>query len=251
MKYDETFLFRYSKEIIVNNDLPFKLQKRQLLKKLNFPLDQNVIIKFRELSKFRINFDFFQKDLPFLIGVHSKPMYSYITPFFIVNTREDIEYYDHCGCKKYLNSPDEIIEEICSNFIETTWIEFVKSIWNATTIAGRLIYCSFLQQILEIQKGVSSKEVGNNREIYFSTELLRFRFNQAYNILNVREYIDRSGFQRKEIDKILNALRIYQSGFESLKKISSLPTLEFGYTEEGRLIVIDVDWPEQYSRKIF
>jgi hypothetical protein len=37
--------------------------------------------------------------------------------------------------------------------------------------------------------------------------------------------------------------------FEELLSISRFPTLEFAFTETGRLMAIDIDWPAQYVEK--
>jgi hypothetical protein len=38
-------------------------------------------------------------------------------------------------------------------------------------------------------------------------------------------------------------------GFEELRLVSRLPTLEFAFIETGRLMTIDIDWPAQYVEK--
>ncbi len=247
-KYKEDFLAESSKEITVDKSLPLKLQKRELLKKLGFPVDSNVVINLDESrEEFVRIFISFNNAPPFIIGIHAMPTFSYITPFFLVKGEYDIEYQDPQGEKKRLNSLKEIINEIYS-FTGKIWIEFVKSVWNRETIAGRLIYSSYLQQILEIQKGVSSKNIGNNREIYFYTELSRFNLSVDLNNSIVQQSIVNSGFTKLEINNILSPLRTYKSKFEKLSRISSLPTLEFAYDKNGEIIVIDVDWPDQYFR---
>jgi len=244
-KYIEDFFVKHSKEIFVNPDLPFKLQKRELLKKLGFPLDNNVLISPQRQQEIKRVFKEYLKHLPFLIGVHLKPMNTYRTPFFLIE-REKISYYDEFGNRRFVTQ-EEIFHEIKTFIPHLCWIEFVKSIWAPSTIAGRLVYISSIEQIIEIQKGIISKELGNERNKYPYLCLNLNFFNVNFKENKYTHLLLNSGFERAEVDDIIFSLRKHRREFEILERIAALPTLEFGYLKDRKLIVIDVDWPSQYQ----
>ncbi|MBU3957198.1 hypothetical protein KKI19_02935 [Patescibacteria group bacterium] len=115
-----------------------------------------------------------------------------------------------------------------------------------TTIAGRIIYFSFAEQLIEIQKGVMAHDIGQEREKfpYLNVDLQFFEISDR---IEYGHLLLQSGFKKTEVDGIISCLAKYAKGFESLKNISRLPTLEFAYTVERRLVVVDVDWPRQYQ----
>ena len=241
-KYDENFFVKKSKEILIDSNLPFKLQKRELLKKLRFPLDDNVLILVQDGEKARFVFKKYIKKTPFLIGIHLKSMATHITPFFLIGEDKIIKYRDGFGKYQIINQ-EKMFDKINKLSSQHGWLEFTDSIWSPTTIAGRIIYFSSIEQLIEIQKGVVPSEIGNNREKfpYLATKLLSFSLG-----LQEKNNLSNPGFKKTEIDNLVFFLKKYRRKFEILKRIADLPTLEFGYTTKNGLIVVDIDWPSQY-----
>ncbi|MHA1657497.1 MAG: hypothetical protein ACTSUT_00020 [Promethearchaeota archaeon] len=242
-KYDENFFVKKSKEILIDSSLPFKLQKRELLKKLRFPLDDNVLVLVQDQKKTRLVYREYVKKIPFLIGIHLKSMTTHITPFFLIGEDKIIKYRDGFGGYQII-SQEEMFNKINKFSSQHGWLEFTDSIWNPTTIAGRIIYFSSIEQLIEIQKGVVSSEIGGNREKfpYLTAKLLFFslEFQEKNNLSNL-------GFKKIEVDSLIFSLKKYRREFEILKRIDNLPTLEFGYTVKNGLTIVDIDWPGQYS----
>lgn len=243
-KYNENFLAAVCKKFLINSVLPVKLQKRELLEKLAFPVDNNRVIPIYNTEEIRAVFVEYLAQVPFLIGMHLKPMNSFITPFFFIE--EDlIQYSDESG-KRIISGQEKMFDIIQDFTSRNCWVEFVHSIWGPATIVGRLIYFSPKEQLLEIQKGVVPRELGNNREKhpYFSAELHYLsRSFQKQAVL----YGSSSGISPTIIDSIIHVLRKHEYAFEVLRQVADLPTLEFGHTKLGKLIVIDIDWPSQYA----
>ena len=242
MKYNENFLVKKSKEILIDSRLPFKLQKRELLEELRFPLDDNVLLPIQDHERIKLLFEKHIRKIPFLIGVHLNLMTTHITPFFLIGKDRIIKYRDGFGNYQFI-SQKEMFNKIKRFSSQCGWVEFINSIWNPMTIAGRIIYFSSIEQLIEIQKGVVPTELGNNRtkSSYLTIKLLFFGLDpQEKNNLN------KFSFKETEVNNLISSLRRYRRGFETLKRIDNFPTLEFGYTEKNRLIVVDVDWPNQY-----
>jgi hypothetical protein len=244
VRYDEDFFLKHSKEIQVDSNLPFKLQKRELLQKLGFPLDTSLLIPIKDHEKIPQILLKIKKEKPILIGIHLKPMPTYITPFFIFRN-DKIEHRDEFGNIKIVTL-EEMLKKIKDYFLysQKSWIEITNLIWSPTTITGRIIYFSALEQLIEIQKGVMPDQLGNEKEKlpYFTTNLFLFQLPNDF-----ARKISSSGFKKEEIEKVISSLRQHKRKFEALKRIANLPTLEFGYIEKRGLIVVDIDWPTQYT----
>lgn len=244
VRYDENFLVECSKEILINPILPFKLQKRELLEKLGFPIDDSLVLPIQDYEQIeRTLLEYDSKKMPFLLGIHLKPMPTYITPFFLIKGNR-IKFRNEFGDIQFV-TPEEMLERI-RKFPLQSWVEFIRSIWGDTTIMGRIIYLSLNEQLIEIQKGITPDELGEYKEghPYFTTELYSFGILDR---VKYRHRLLRSGFKITEVENIISSLKKYIQGFESLKQIANLPTLEFGYTIERELVVVDIDWPSQYQ----
>jgi len=244
VKIDEDLLIRYSKDISIDPELPFRLQKSQLFKKLGFPIKKTVPIPVNRKTKIRAVFAKFMKEnLPFLIVTSPKPMLTCVPPLFKVNTEDIILYRDVYKNIESISSREIFLK--IEELPQKSWIEFTENIWGGNTIAGRLLYASAEEQVLEIQKGVEIPDLGNDRMIspYFSMTLSFFEHNNSN---NYRKTMSLSGFKRTDVQKIIDSLRECARGFESLRKIGRFPALEFGYTNKKGLQVIDVDWPRQW-----
>lgn len=247
-KYDEGFFIKYCREVMLDFKLPFKLQKRQLLKKLKFPLDDNVLVLLQDCEEFNKAFSSFMGQPPFLVGIHLRPMLTNVTPFFLVDKNE-IRYCNEFGSVESV-SQVEMFDEIGKFASRSGWIELVKSIWGHHTIVGRLVYSSFVEQLLEIQRGVTPKQLGNDRLnfpylyvnlCYFDTRMYRKSSEESDISLCC------PGIRQTEVNSIISSLKKQRRKFEVLARIADLPTLEFGYVANKGLVVIDVDWPKQYQ----
>lgn len=245
VKYDEDFFSKYSREILVNKDLPFKLQKRELLEKLGFPIDDTRLLPMRDCVHDQIaELVKSNEGTVFLIGIHLKPMTRIYTPFFIVE-EGGVKHRDELG-KIQIITQEEMFEKI-KKFPPQTWLEITRLLWGPTTTAGRLIYFSFAEQLIEIQKGVMPQNIGREREQipYFKADLQFFEISDK---IEYGHLLLQSDFKKADVESIISSLARHAQGFESLRNISRLPTLEFAYTVERGLVVVDVDWPEQYQR---
>lgn len=243
-RYDEDFFLKYSKEVPVDKDLPFKLQKRALLGNLGFPLDDSRLIHLRDLEHSQISKLITARHgtTTLLLGIHLRPMPTIYTPHFLVDG-DQATYRDEFGNTQII-TVDELFGKM-GQFPPQTWIEITELLWGATTVAGRLIYFSHRDQLIELQKGVMPKNIGKDREKfpYFIAELLLF---EPPDRIQYGHLLRQSGFKRTEIESIVDSLARRIQEFEVLKRISDSPTLEFAYTAEKGLVVVDIDWAKQY-----
>jgi len=241
-KIDEEFLFGWPG---INYELPFRMQKAQLLRNIGFPVKKTIPVPICEQEKIKEEFDaFIEKSIPFFILTSPKPMLTRIPPLFKVISREVIFYRDWNDNVVSIE-PEEIFLKI-DLLPPKSWVEFTENIWGGENIAGRLTYVSMMEQILEIQKGVEIKEIDRNPNATFGTELSFFELPSS--IHDKYKLARRTGFLWSEVETIIRKLSSFYSGFRILKQISDFPTLEFAYTKRG-LLVIDVDWPSQYVFK--
>jgi hypothetical protein len=218
------------------------LQKTQLFKALGFPVKKTIPIPIQDEEKIKTVFaEFLEKEIPFLIITSPKPMPTCIPPLFRVNTVNTVSYRDKFGNIELI-SPQQIFSKI-KELPQKSWVEFTKNIWGGNTIAGRLLYASVEEQILEIQRGVEITEMDKNPLNSFRSNLSFFEFSDPASAWKTSfQY----GFKLREIRGIIESLKRCARGFESLLRIAKFPTVEFGYTNEDGLLVIDVDWPSQY-----
>ena len=243
VKYDENFFVKYSKEIPLDFSLPFKLQKRQLLEKLGFPIDKSLLIPVVNLNQIRITLsEWFKKNTSFMIGLHLNPLPTCVTPFFLIGERKKkIKYHDEMGAEKIVTRK-QILKKI-NEISPKSWVEFIKPIWGPTTIAGRMIYFSSDKQLIEIQKGVFPDKIGNDREKfpYFTVELEFFQ-------IDFRNQSRLGNLEIREVKSVIRSLEKHLQGFENLLRIAEMPTLELGYMQQDKkLVIIDIDWPRQYQ----
>lgn len=243
IRYDEDFLLRCSLEIPVDKNLPFKLQKRALLQKLGFPLDNSSLIPIEDCEYDQISrLIAAGHGTTILLGVHLRPMFTIYTPYFLIHGSQ-VTHRDEFGNIQTITL-DEMFEKL-GKFPLQTWIEITELLWGVKTVAGRLIYFSYTDQLIELQKGVMPQNIGKNREKfpYFIVELLFFKPPDR---IQYGQLLRQSGFKKIEVDDIVDSLARYMREFEVLKRISDLPTLEFAYREERGLVIVDIDWAKQY-----
>ncbi len=253
IRYDEDFLLKKNIDFDVDYELPLRLQKREILKKLGFP--QNSKMKScRVTYKQEIHgllTEYSKKGYPFLIIVSEKPMLSLIPPLFIVQGKDLICWRNDKGVEKMI-SLSETLEEIY-RFSSSTWIEFTRPLWGNKTIAGRLLYLSREKQILEIQEGIRPAQLMENKEYTaYSGEIAwleidQHQYSATVNTLKNLGY--KFFFPLDKVKSLCEIFRAYSKGFERLLEISTLPTFEFAFTESRSLVSIDIDWPMQWIKK--
>jgi len=249
---NECFLANAGSKHGIDLSLPLRLQKRALLKALDFPGDPKAKrCRACEANKVRQFFkEYCAEGYPFLIIVSEKPMYTLVPPLFVVSDSGSVEWRDDQGVKQVI-STDEMLEVI-NKYPQTTWVEFTPRPWNKRTIAGRLIYTSMENQVIEIQQGTVPAKLINDRQL--PTYVGELSFMEVTR----RGYLDDSRRLREahslnicSFGVVRNICRAMppMGGFEELRLVSRLPTLEFAFTETGRLMAIDIDWPAQYIEK--
>lgn len=248
IKYDENFLKKRCREVEINFKLPFKLQKRQLLEKLGFPVDNSILIPLRNYQRVQSIVKDHINETPAMIGIHTRPMETYHTPFLWVKEQQDnkiIEYQDESGNIKTIAR--EEIFQIIERLAPQSWLELTTPIWKRDTIAGRIIYFSPAKQILEIEKGVVPDQLGGKPGKLLNIEFSFFSYKPSIKDKGYSEKLHQPDFKRKKVDRIVTLLKKYKEGFRTLRRIANLPTLEFGYIEDRKLVVVDIDWPNQYQ----
>lgn len=229
--------------------LPFRLQKKALLKSLNFPLDPvtQIIspsdgIALNNALRFKL-----AETGNFLVVVSEMNAETAITPLLIVKGGVFI-WRDHLGNKIEVDI-DRALDIMC-NLPYGTWLEIADMLWDAQTIGGRLLYESSQSQILEVQQALAAPS-----KLLDKKSIPTFVGNLAW--LEIRrtdhqrwqKYLNLLGFESflpyGKIRRLCRLFQDYFSGFEVLKQISPMPTIEFAL-RDGDLIVIDIDWPAQW-----
>jgi len=249
---DESFLANAGSEYGIDLSLPLRLQKRALLKVLGFPGDSKLKgCRACEAKKVKQFFnEYCAEGYPFLIIVSEKPMHTLVPPLFVVNGLDSVQWRDDQGAKLTI-SVDEVLAVI-SRYPQTTWVEFTPRPWNERAIAGRLIYTSIENQIIEIQQGTVPAKLINDRQLLTYVGELTFLEGTRRGYLDDSRRLREMGYLNicsfSVIRSICRAMPPIGS-FEELRFVARLPTLEFAFTETSRLMAIDIDWPAQYVEK--
>lgn len=246
VKYDEGFFVKHSHEIKINYQLPIKLQKRELLVVLGFPVDESHIVTAIEWRENKNNIQrFLMSDIGqrVLIRIHFKPMPTLTVPFFlrekgVIKYRDEFGHIKLCTCEESIGKIMDLPPQ--------TWLECTELTWGADpkNTVGRTIYFSFEKQCLEVQKGILPENLGKADKTPYLT--IEFAYFDIRNALRNRSLICRLGFNGRELINLVDDLAKYLNAFNILREISKMPTPEFGFIEGKRLSVIDVDWPNQY-----
>ncbi|MDD2913113.1 MAG: hypothetical protein PHS29_00525, partial [Candidatus Pacebacteria bacterium] len=177
-------------------------------------------------------------------------MHTLVPPLFVVNSSDSVQWRDDQGVKQVISTDKALA--VIGQYPQTTWVEFTPRPWNERAIAGRLIYTSMDNQVLEIQQCTVPAKLINDRQLPTYVGELSFlevtRRGYLDDSRRLREigYLNICSFG--VIRSICRAMPPMGS-FEELRLISRLPTLEFAFTETGRLMAIDIDWPAQYVEK--
>jgi len=249
---NECFLANTGSRYGIDLSLPLRLQKRALLKALGFPDDPRLKgCRACEADKVKRLFkEYSAEGYPFLIIVSEKPMRTLVPPLFVVSDSDSVEWRNDQGAKQSISTDKALA--VIGQYPETTWVEFTPRPWNERTIAGRLIYTSMENQVLEIQQGTVPAKLINDRQL--PTYVGELSFLEVTR----RSYLDDSRRLREvgylnicSFDTIRSICRAMppMASFEELRLVSRLPTLEFAFTETGCLMAIDIDWPAQYIEK--
>lgn len=249
---NECFLANAGSKYDIDLSLPLRLQKRALLKALGFPGDPKLKgCRSSEAKKVKQFLDeYCSEGCPFLIIVSEKPMHTLVPPLFVVNSSDSVQWRDDQGVKQVISTDKALA--VIGQYPQTTWVEFTPRPWNERAIAGRLIYTSMDNQVLEIQQCTVPAKLINDRQLPTYVGELSFlevtRRGYLDDSRRLREigYLNICSFG--VIRSICRAMPPMGS-FEELRLISRLPTLEFAFTETGRLMAIDIDWPAQYVEK--
>jgi len=224
--------------------LPFRLQKRKLFEKLGFPADKKIVSMSiqNETRIKKMLVEFMEDEEEYLIITSPKPMLTWIPPLFRINRRDkSVVYRNEQGNIQLIELPEIFIK--IKELPPKSWIEFARYLWKKDTVAGRLLYISAEEQILEIQRGVEIPEMDRTPSGSFRAT---FSFFELRGSFDERKLARQTGFEWYEVKRIVDCLSKHLQGFEDLKQIADFPAIEFAYTQQEGLIVIDVDWPAQY-----
>lgn len=249
---NEYFLANAGSKYGIDMSLPLRLQKRALLRALGVLGDPNLkACRSSETGKIKQLFkEYCGLGCSFLIIVSEKPMPTLVPPLFVVNNLDNVQWRDDQGTKQIVPANEALA--IVEKYPSTTWVEFAPIPWGERTIAGRLIYTSTENQVLEIQQGTVPAKLINDQQLpTYVGELSFLEVSQ-------RSYLEDS--RRLRGVGYLNICSFYtvrsicremppMDRFEELRLISQLPTLEFAFTETGQLMAIDIDWPSQYIER--
>lgn len=252
---EDDFLANRLKVGKVDFSLPIRLQKRELLKSLGFPVGNSLIsclVSNEELLSGLLDLYMKKEDFPFLVLVSEKKLLSRVFPLFVVYSREQVLFRDHRE-KKSLLTYEEMLG-IINGFDPDTWIELVDYVWGSDVIAGRLLYIDQGNQVVEIQRGVIPSqmfyEIGDNTLI-FSGSFHYFDLSSADYLIS-RRSLQAAGyhniFSYNSVQSVVSRLGEYIEGFSELADIASMPTLEFATGPNHMFVCIDIDWPSQWKK---
>ena len=249
---NECFLANAGSKYGIDLSLPLRLQKRALLKALGFSGDPKLKgCRSCETGKVEQFFkEYGAQGYPFLIIVSEKPMRTLVPPLFVVSGSDSVQWRDDQGAKQVI-SADEALAVI-GQYPQTTWVEFTPRPWNEHTIAGRLIYTSIENQVLEVQQGAVPAKLINDRQLPTYVGELSFLEGTRRGYLDDSRRLREAGYLNICSFSVVRSICREMppiASFEELRLISRLPTLEFAFTETGRLMAIDIDWPAQYIEK--
>ena len=249
---NECFLANAGSKYGIDPSLPLRLQKRALLRALGFPGDPRLKgCRSCETSKVKQLFkEYCVQGYPFLIIVSEKPMFTLVPPLFVVNDLNNVQWRDDQGTKRIVPASKALT--IIGKYPETTWVEFTPNPWGEHTIAGRLLYVSVDNQVLEIQQGTVPAKLINNRQSPTYVGELGFLEVGKRGYLEDSRRLRDAGYPNICPFSVVRSIcreMPPMASFEELRLISRLPTLEFAFTETSRLMAIDIDWPAQYIEK--
>jgi hypothetical protein len=249
---NEGFLESAGSKYGIDITLPFRLQKRALLSVLGFP--SNLKLKMcrchdtKEVE--RLFGEYGVQGYPFLVIISEKPMSSLVTPLFVVNSSHNVHWRDNRGNKNLITTNKAL--SIIQTYSTNTWLEFSPYIWGIRTIAGRLIYTTQDNQILEIQQGTFLPNLMDDQQLPTYMGKLSFLDLKLHRYLEDSRHLQSIGYSTicpfSAVRDICKKMPLITS-FEKLNCISQFPALEFAVMETGQLITIDVDWPSQWIDK--
>lgn len=250
----EDLLVRNGNYFNLDSSLPLRLQKRQLLKLLGFPIDDNLTpCRASEGDRAKALFkEYSELVFPFLILVSEKPSRTTIYPLFIVRAQNDIVWRDDENKKRKISYSEAT--QVIANYKLGTWLEFTGYIWGQDTLAGRILYVGPNEQIIEMQTGISPNQllwlgedvfpVYSGATSYFELSLDNYREAMVtLRSIGHKQFLPFSTVQRV----VKNFGHYHFDGFEKLSRVAPMLTLEFGITKNQKLVCVDIDWPSQWK----
>lgn len=250
-KLRDDFLVRWCGIFGIDPQKPLRLQKRELLNAVGFtnaPVSFGLCRCSEQAKVSRCFFRASKSGYPFFIVVSEKQTSSIVPPLFTVRGRNDILYRNAKGGEEAIN--EQQMFGLIATLGKTTWLEYVKNLWRKDTLAGRLLYYNEGMQTLELQQGVKPAHIPDarmNRTFIGTTSF--FGCSEAWYKEAIIE-LQRSHFENfVEFDVVWTLLRKLKKqsvGFEQLREVGSMPTLEFAYIDES-ILAIDIDWPTQWQ----
>ena len=249
---NECFLANAGSKYGIDPNLPLRLQKRVLLKALDFPGDPKLKgCRSCETDKVKQFFkEYCDQKYPFLIIVSEKPMLTLVPPLFVVSDLNSVQWRNNQGSKRIVTASEALAT--IGKYSHGTWVEFAPNPWGERTIAGRLIYTSIENQVLEVQQGSVPAKLINDRQLPTYAGELSFLEVERRGYLEDSRRLRNAGYPNICSFSVIRSIcreMPPMTSFEELRLISQLPTLEFVFTETSRLIAIDIDWPAQYIEK--
>jgi len=247
---DENFFVSRSLGVDINKDLPLRLQKKELLEKIGLPVDEKrILCKIGDGDELKANFDrLISQEKTFLIVVSENPIRSTIPPLFKIESSTKILWRNGAGEIHDIEEQDILkrLEEVGP----TSWVEFVDELWGKNVIAGKLVYINSDEQRLELQKDTTPAGILRSKNSsVFSIEtklpISGYEYRTSVGELQRAGYDDILPFQ--DVQSVADEISTYLPNISKLAKVSPLPTLEFAFLNNHRLIFIDVDWPSQYK----
>ncbi len=249
---DNGFLTSRVGKYDIGQDLPLRMQKRELLKALGFSGDPMLkrCMSCESDKVMKLFDEYCAEGYPFLIVVSEKPVLTLIPPLFIVKDTDTIQWRNDQNQKKIISAAKTL--SIIKKYSIHTWVEFCPNPWKEDTIAGRLIYSHGEHQILEMQEGTVPTKLIDDHQLLTYMGKLSFLDIEKNTYLDDSRYLRESEYSRiyplSQVRRICRGMPEIPS-FEALSSISRLPTVEFAFTKASGLLVVDVDWPAQYVNK--
>lgn len=247
---DENFFVSRRLGVDINKNLPLRLQKKELLEKIGLPVDEKrILCKVGNGDEPKANFDrLISQEKPFLIVVSENPIRSPIPPLFKIESSTKILWRNGAGEIHDIEAQD--IQERLQELGPKSWVEFVDELWGKDVIAGKLVYINSEEQRLELQKDTTPAGILRSKNspvftIETKLPITNYEYRTSVGELQRAGYDDILSFQ--DVQSVVEEMSAYLPNISKLAKVSPLPTLEFAFLNNHKLIFIDVDWPSQYK----
>lgn len=246
--YDNLFFLKHRLNIPISSNLPLRLQKKELLQKLGFPMDDNVqVCQVKDKENIFKLIGVYSSSPPFLIIVSQYNPVTITPPLFIVRSADLVEWRDCYGKVREINRREAVHQ--LDQLSGEDWLEFAYPLWDGRTIAGRLIYTSYESQVLELQRGVVPAQLMQDKSLSLYSGEISSCVIDSWDYLERNKFLKETGHESVlPLTVVRQVCSFFQEkifSLEELKKISPMPALEFFFGSQG-LIIIDVDWPASW-----